>query len=57
MVNRLAGAVSTAGLREYYHPYNGRGMGARDFAWSSLMIEMVEQHPDARASYLGERVT
>lgn len=44
---RLAHAVAGAGLREYYDPYDGRGMGASDFAWSSLIIELLE--PDVRA--------
>jgi hypothetical protein len=43
----LGAAVGREGLREYYDPYTGRGMGASDFAWSSLIMEMLE--PDARA--------
>ena len=41
------------GLREYYHPYTGAGMGARNFGWSSLVLELLA--PDlaaARTSYL-----
>ncbi len=42
----LAGAitetVSREGLREYYDPFDGRGMGAEDFAWSALALEMVD---------------
>jgi hypothetical protein len=52
MVDRLAGAVSTAGLREYYHPFSGRGMGATSFAWSTLLVEMLEPDPLAGAAYL-----
>jgi hypothetical protein len=40
---RLAGGVIGAaereGLREYYDPRTGTGLGARDFAWSSLVAE------------------
>jgi hypothetical protein len=50
--DRLAGAVRTAGLREYYDPYTGAGMGTTDFAWSSLIIEMTDPDPGAAASYL-----
>jgi mannosylglycerate hydrolase MGH1-like protein len=52
--DRLAGAVDAAGLREYYDPYDGRGMGATGFAWSSLIMEMIQ--PDARAarSFIGD---
>jgi hypothetical protein len=49
---RLAGAVAAAGLREYYDPYDGTGMGTTDFAWSSLIIEMVDPDASAAASYL-----
>jgi hypothetical protein len=38
----LAGAIAAQGLREYYHPHTGAGMGARDFAWSALILEMLE---------------
>jgi Mannosylglycerate hydrolase MGH1-like glycoside hydrolase domain len=49
MASRLADAVMTAGLREYYEPSTGRGMGATDFSWSALVMELVE--PDAGAHY------
>jgi hypothetical protein len=49
----LGGAITAEGLREYYDPYDGRGMGATDFAWSSLIIEMLDPDPRAPASYLG----
>ncbi len=48
LVRRVSGAVASAGLREYYDPYSGHGMGALRFAWSALVMEMVE--PDPRAS-------
>jgi hypothetical protein len=49
---RLATAVRTAGLHEYYDPYTGRGMGTNSFAWSALMIELVAPDPAAASSYL-----
>jgi Mannosylglycerate hydrolase MGH1-like glycoside hydrolase domain len=52
MVERLASAVAGAGLREYYHPYTGRGMGAPSFAWSTLLLEMIDPAPAAAAAYL-----
>jgi hypothetical protein len=52
----LTGALREAalgeGLREYYHPRTGAGLGARDFAWSSLLVEMTDPDPAARSSYL-----
>jgi hypothetical protein len=49
---RVGAAVSSAGLREYYHSRTGSGMGAVDFAWSSLITEIVEPDPLAARSYL-----
>jgi len=49
---RVAGAVLASGLHEYYDPYTGRGMGAPNFAWSALAIELAEPDPAASASYL-----
>jgi hypothetical protein len=53
MSARLGAAVKTNRLREYYHPYTGRGMGAVDFAWSTLILELLEADPAlAATSYL-----
>ncbi|MGO9819073.1 MAG: MGH1-like glycoside hydrolase domain-containing protein [Solirubrobacteraceae bacterium] len=42
----LAGAISATvcreGLREFYDPHDGRGMGAEDFAWSALALEFED---------------
>jgi hypothetical protein len=48
-------AVLESGLREYYDPFDGRGMGARSFAWSSLAVELLDPDPAARNSHLGAR--
>ncbi|HUE28075.1 MAG TPA: hypothetical protein VMP89_14965 [Solirubrobacteraceae bacterium] len=52
LARRLAVPVAANGLREYYNPYTGEGMGATSFAWSTLAVELTE--PDGRAarSYL-----
>jgi hypothetical protein len=42
MAAGLVGAVEREGLREYYDPRDGRGLGARDFAWSALIAEMAD---------------
>jgi hypothetical protein len=52
MVAALTGAAQREGLREYYDPRNGRGLGARDFAWSALLLEMTDPDPAAERSYL-----
>ncbi len=49
---RLAGAVLASGLREYYQPFTGAGMGALDFAWSTLVLELLKPDPRAGSSYL-----
>jgi hypothetical protein len=61
MSSRLQRAVLREGLREYYHPYTGRGLGARDFAWSSLIAEMAapydqeDEHTDRRVAGVAAR--
>jgi hypothetical protein len=49
---RTAAAVRASGVREYYDPYDGRGMGQQHFAWSTLITEMVDPDPRAASSYL-----
>jgi len=41
MADGLIRAVEREGLREYYDPSTGKGLGAKDFAWSALVAEMV----------------
>ena len=50
LATRVASAVQSSGLREYYDPFTGRGMGSRDFAWSTLVMEMIAPVPAAVAS-------
>jgi hypothetical protein len=45
MARRLGRAVAAQGLREYYDPFTGQGMGARDFSWSALLLEMIGALP------------
>ena len=30
--------VEREGFREYYHPHTGRGLGARQFAWTAALV-------------------
>jgi hypothetical protein len=48
----ILGAVQRQGLREYYDPRDGQGLGAVDFAWSALAAELGEPDAAAPASYL-----
>ena len=52
MVSRLVPMVEREGLREYYDPRTGEGLGAREFAWTSLILEMADPDPAAVDSYL-----
>ena len=45
---RLARTVDASGLREYYDPYDGSGMGQREFAWSTLVLELLQPAADTR---------
>jgi hypothetical protein len=50
----LTAAVAREGLREYYEPQGGAGLGATDFAWTSLICELTDPAPEAARSYLDE---
>ena len=42
MASRLTEAVIGQGLREYFDPFTGEGLGAKAFAWTSLILEMAD---------------
>lgn len=50
LAQRLGATVAASGLREYYDPRTGAGMGAMDFGWSSLVLELVDPEPEAAAA-------
>jgi hypothetical protein len=52
LADGVIGAVNREGLREYYDPRTGKGLGAVDFAWSALVAELADPDAGARASYL-----
>jgi hypothetical protein len=52
MASKLSRAVAAERLREFYEPYSGEGLGAREFGWSSLIAELVDPDPAAPAAYL-----
>jgi len=42
LADGVIAAVAREGLREYYDPRDGTGMGAKDFAWSALVAELAD---------------
>jgi hypothetical protein len=52
MARRLLQAVADAGLREYYDPFTGVGMGAKNFSWSALVMELADPDPAAGSSHV-----
>lgn len=52
LADRLATTVLDQGLREYYDPFTGQGLGAVDFGWTSLVLELDEPDGAAGMSYL-----
>jgi len=52
LVRRVAAAVAASGVREYYDPYTAAGLGAHDFGWSTLVMELVAPDPSAGSAYL-----
>jgi hypothetical protein len=46
VVDSLARAAARYGLREYYNPLTGRGLAARDFGMSTLLIDLFANSGD-----------
>jgi len=44
----LTAAVDRGGFREHYNPLTGAGLGARDFGWSTLLVDLPAQRAAAR---------
>jgi hypothetical protein len=52
LADGVIAAVAREGLREYYEPRTGKGMGAKDFAWSALIAELANPDDAGLTSYL-----
>jgi hypothetical protein len=52
LADGVIAAVAREGLREYYDPRTGRGLGAKDFAWSALVAELADPEDAPLTSYL-----
>jgi hypothetical protein len=51
LADSLLATVAREGLREYYDPRSGRGLGAKDFAWSALVAELADPDPAVSDSH------
>jgi hypothetical protein len=45
LADGVIAAAAREGLREYYDPGTGKGLGAKDFAWSALVAELADPRP------------
>jgi glycogen debranching enzyme len=45
IVDSLLRVVERHGFREYYNPLNGEGLAARQFGWSTLLLDLVATRP------------
>jgi mannosylglycerate hydrolase MGH1-like protein len=50
IVGSLAAAARRHGFREYYDTLTGRGLGAQGFAWSTLVVDLLESRHACRES-------
>lgn len=41
LIERTLAIVAQNGFREYYNPYTGKGYGAPDFGWSTLILDFL----------------
>lgn len=44
VLERSMQLLERSGFREYFNPLTGEGLGAHDFTWGSLIIDMLEPH-------------
>ncbi len=40
IVEKSLECIEKSGFREYYHPFTAEGLGARDFGWSTLVLDL-----------------
>ena len=52
MAAALCDAYAREGSREFYEPFTGEGLGAKEFGWSTLIAELADPDPAAAQCYL-----
>jgi glycogen debranching enzyme len=41
LIEKSVDLVKNGGFREFYNPFTGEGYGARDFGWSTLVVDLL----------------
>jgi hypothetical protein len=41
LAERTIRMMASGGIREFYDPLTGEGQGARDFGWSTLVLDLI----------------
>ena len=52
LARTLSGVYEREGSREFYEPFTGEGLGAKEFGWSALIAELADPAPGAENSHL-----
>ena len=47
LARRSIALVAKLGVREFYDPITGDGQGAHDFAWTTLVLDMIASEASA----------
>ena len=42
LLQKTTAVIKKSGFREYYNPLTGDGLGAKDFGWSTLIVDMIK---------------
>ena len=42
LLQKTIAVIKKSGFREYYNPLTGDGLGAKDFGWSTLVVDMMK---------------
>jgi len=41
LARRTVAMVARGGIREFFDPHTAEGYGARDFAWTTLVLDLI----------------
>ena len=41
LARRTVAMLAQSGIREFYNPFTGAGLGAVDFGWTTLALDMI----------------